>query len=220
MIKNTVLLVVACIMLTVSCKHDPFPLPPGACHPDTIYYSRDIQPILTRNCTRCHNGDNPPRKVNLTSYKKVIETADIDPGDPDGSKLYERINEDDIDKRMPKDTAPLMSSEINLIRRWIEQGAQNLRCGNCDTVYPTYSKDIEPIFSSCQGCHANNNVDTDRSLTNYGEVAQAVIDSSFSFIIQRVNGGNDSIQGMPLGGSLNECDIRKIEIWIKNEMPE
>src|SRR5690606_12743910 len=139
MLKKSVAYIILFIALTLSCEHEPFPAqPPGIvdspaikskpCHPDTVYYSRDIQPILTTNCTRsgCHDAVTRRKGVQLTDYENVMNTADIRPFDPEGSDLYERITEDDVDKRMPYRLPPFAQKDIDLIEKWINQGALNL----------------------------------------------------------------------------------------------
>jgi hypothetical protein len=104
-----------------SCQHDPV-LPEHE-----VSYSNDIQPILQLGCTQagCH-GDSLNQMPRLTSYESVMEFGDIEPGKPKDSKLYERITEEDEDKRMPKPPYPRLSDRnIKLIYIWIAQGAKN-----------------------------------------------------------------------------------------------
>jgi hypothetical protein len=41
-----------------------------------LTYTRDIQPILAANCTRCHSVSSPAAGVNLSSYAAVLAVAD------------------------------------------------------------------------------------------------------------------------------------------------
>ncbi|HEV3165231.1 MAG TPA: DUF1553 domain-containing protein [Isosphaeraceae bacterium] len=97
-----------------------------------VDYSREIRPILAKNCFACHGGDEKQRQKGLRLDRRdvaVQELADgakaIVPGAPEDSDLYFRITEEDDTLRMPpkKAGAPLKPTEIDLIRRWIEQGA-------------------------------------------------------------------------------------------------
>jgi hypothetical protein len=98
-----------------------------------VDYSREIRPILSRNCFACHGTDEAKRARNLrldlreAAIKplKSGETA-IVPGDPDASALVFRISEEDDTLRMPPPKAgPRLSShEIDLLTRWVRQGAK------------------------------------------------------------------------------------------------
>lgn len=126
--------------LVTSCKHDPV-YPPGwmpridttglgRCDPDSVYFANDIQPLLARSCansTCCHAGTRPAEGILLINYAGVIQG--VRPGRPDNSEIFEVITDTDPDNIMPPPPySPLSSSERNLIRGWIEQGASNNAC--------------------------------------------------------------------------------------------
>jgi hypothetical protein len=93
-----------------------------------VNYTRDIKPILAAHCYACHGPDEGRRKAKLrlderpAALKKAIK-----PGDPAHSRLIERITSDDPDEVMPPPSnkrAKLTAEQIELLRRWIEQGAR------------------------------------------------------------------------------------------------
>lgn len=93
-----------------------------------ISYSADIQPIFNNNCAGgpCHIGGNA-NGLSLGSYADLMDGGNsgdvVLPGNPDGSLIVRRL-EGTITPRMPLDGPPYLSStEIQLIRDWIEQGA-------------------------------------------------------------------------------------------------
>lgn len=99
------------------------------CHSDTIYYTLDIQPILTTNCalSGCHDAISSAKNIDLTKYEKVMK--EVTPYQPDDSELYEYLQDPDPRKRMPPPPRnPLSSQQIDLIRRWILSGANNYNC--------------------------------------------------------------------------------------------
>jgi hypothetical protein len=130
----TSLLFFAVLILLISqCRHEPeFPPISGIpCHPDTVYFERDLLPVLRSSCAKsgCHDAGTAVDGVILESYAQVMATADVRPGNPDGSDLYEVLIEDDPDKRMPPSALPpLTNDQIAMVRKWILQGAQNLFC--------------------------------------------------------------------------------------------
>ena len=86
----------------------------------TICHSR------TPSSPRCINElDCPPKDVILTSdnYSGVVDDDEVEPYDLDGSKMWERITDNDPDKRMPYGMPPLSATQISIIRAWILDGA-------------------------------------------------------------------------------------------------
>src|SRR5579883_1370839 len=100
--------------------------------PDSpVEFNRDIRPILSDQCYQCHGPDSAQRKANLRLDQESSAKADRDgtraivPGDLDASELYQRITAEDPGERMPpaKSGKSLTASQIELIRRWIVEGA-------------------------------------------------------------------------------------------------
>ncbi|MBI4584373.1 MAG: DUF1553 domain-containing protein [Planctomycetes bacterium] len=98
----------------------------------TVDYNWDIRPILSKNCFACHGSDERHREAGLRLDRresaitplKSQKTA-IVPGDAARSELIRRITCPDPDDRMPPASSGnhLGKGQIELIRRWIEQGA-------------------------------------------------------------------------------------------------
>lgn len=97
-----------------------------------IQFNRDIRPILSDKCFRCHGVDQNTREADLRLDVQQNAFADreghrvIVPGQPDGSELLRRITTNDQSQRMPPADEPLQlsPSEVLLLRQWIEQGAR------------------------------------------------------------------------------------------------
>ncbi|MCS7166332.1 MAG: DUF1553 domain-containing protein [Gemmatales bacterium] len=103
----------------------------GAATP-LVDFNRDIRPILADHCFACHGPDEKARKAGLRLDRKEdafkpLRSGGIAivPGKPDQSELFLRITADNPQLRMPPKTSKkqLTSQHIELIRRWIEQGA-------------------------------------------------------------------------------------------------
>ena len=105
--------------------------------PETVLFNRDIRPILSDKCFRCHGPNSATRRANLrldneeAVAKDAIRTTPaegpmqvIAPGDLDRSAMMHRITATDPERRMPFRGAPLGAREVQLIGRWIEQGAK------------------------------------------------------------------------------------------------
>ena len=97
-----------------------------------VDFNRDIRPILSENCYKCHGPDDGARKAKLrfdlrAEALKPAKSgrAAIVPGSPGDSELVARITAADLDDRMPpaKTGKTLTSTQIELLRRWIAGGA-------------------------------------------------------------------------------------------------
>jgi mono/diheme cytochrome c family protein len=97
-----------------------------------VDYNRDIRPILSDNCFACHGPDPKQRKAKLRLDTREGTLAELRggghavvPGKLDDSVLIERITADDPSMRMPpaKSRKRLSESQIDLLRRWVAQGA-------------------------------------------------------------------------------------------------
>ncbi len=95
---------------------------------DSLQYNRDIRPILADNCFACHGADSAAREADLRLDRRddAIESNAITAGEPDQSEMLARILTDDADLLMPPaETKKKLSSEqIELLKRWIAEGAQ------------------------------------------------------------------------------------------------
>lgn len=92
---------------------------------ERISYSRHIQPIFAEHCLQCHGPDADKREADLrldaeASAKELAIVA----GAPDESELIARITSADPELRMPPSkTKALTEAQVDVIRRWISDGA-------------------------------------------------------------------------------------------------
>ena len=86
----------------------------------------------------------------------------------------------------------------------------------CDTTSISYSADIEPIMvTQCVSCHSGTNPDGNVGLENHSEVQFSAENGSLYGCVTNTNDFNI----MPPAGALFQCDIDKIDAWIKAGMP-
>src|SRR5262249_27425041 len=93
-----------------------------------VDYSRDIRPLLAGRCYACHGPDEGKRKarLRLDVREEAIKKA-IRPGNAAAGTLLERISSDDPHDVMPPPASKkdrLTKVQVELVRRWIEQGAK------------------------------------------------------------------------------------------------
>ena len=99
---------------------------------EPVSFSRDIRPILSDKCFHCHGPDEKHRKAKLRLDVKEQALGKRDDlwafkaGSLEDSEAWHLINSSDPDERMPppKSHKTLSNGEKELIRRWIEQGAE------------------------------------------------------------------------------------------------
>lgn len=100
-----------------------------------VDYSEDIQPIFNQNCTSCHGSQNG---VTLSSYDAVMSsvgsqygTEIVVPNEPDQSPLVDKIEPNpEFGSRMPQGGPYLNDEQINLIKTWISEGANEMPVSN------------------------------------------------------------------------------------------
>jgi hypothetical protein len=105
--------------------------------------ARDVQPIFTMRCnTRfCHGADSQVAQLNLgpgaphaslVGVRSATQACGaqirVRPGMPDQSYLLWKLAGTGpcfTGVRMPKNAAPLVAAEVNIIRAWISEGAKH-----------------------------------------------------------------------------------------------
>ncbi|MBR9776348.1 MAG: DUF1549 domain-containing protein, partial [Cytophagales bacterium] len=102
---------------------------------DQISYNFHIRPILSDNCFACHGPDENKRESGLRldnaegAYAALKENPGahaIVPGKPAQSEIISRITTTDETAKMPPSESNLKLSpeEIDLIKKWVKQGAK------------------------------------------------------------------------------------------------
>jgi hypothetical protein len=99
--------------------------------PEKIDFNRDVRPILSDLCFKCHGFDDKARKAGRrldTAEGALAETEGVRavvPGKLAESELHVRIRSTDKDEAMPpsKTGKKLNERQKTILDRWIEQGA-------------------------------------------------------------------------------------------------
>ncbi|MCI0639394.1 MAG: PSD1 and planctomycete cytochrome C domain-containing protein [Gemmataceae bacterium] len=100
--------------------------------PTTVDFNRDIRPIFSENCFVCHGPDEEQRKAKLRldtqegAFAKLRRGGHaIVPGKSADSELVYRVTSESPTERMPppKTDKKLSQQQIDLLKRWIDQGA-------------------------------------------------------------------------------------------------
>src|SRR3990170_2250005 len=115
----------------ISCKDNSI----SSAGKDSVDYNLHIRPILSDRCFKCHGPDANQRKADLrldtpegalAALKDNPSAHAIIPGKPEQSEVYRRISTADTADVMPpiKSNLKLNAQEIELIKKWIAQGAK------------------------------------------------------------------------------------------------
>lgn len=107
----------------------------GACNVEQpVSFSQDVRPILDANCLACHQAGGQGYEasgLSMASYEDLMAGTEAGPmviaGDVEGSNLLVLMEgRADPSISMPHGSLkPVPSEEIEVIRAWIAQGANN-----------------------------------------------------------------------------------------------
>jgi hypothetical protein len=100
-------------------------------HAGTIEFNRDIRPVFSDTCFKCHGFDKQARKGDLRldlpedAFAAHKKGTPIVPGRPEQSEAIKRLMSDDPDVIMPPADSKLAvtAAQKELIRRWVAEGA-------------------------------------------------------------------------------------------------
>jgi len=104
-----------------------------------VSYSKDIAPILRRQCVGCHQPQSSQAGLLLTSHAAFLKGGNkgpgFVPGKPDDSIAVQYLT-GKIAPRMPFGGKPLPDEQIELFRRWIAEGAKDDSQGQTTSAAP------------------------------------------------------------------------------------
>lgn len=217
-----------------------------------VSYQRNVSPIFVSKCVYCHFPGSPIGVQLFDPFDPdtgIINRPDswvnarnpilVVPGKPEQSALIDKVKATDLDEAtegapMPLNFGPLDASEVDAIRTWIADGA------NDDAFYQS---NVAPIFGNgtslgaragkCSYCHSSispngpdvtNPFDSTQGLVGVAAVVGGVRvipgDPDSSVLYKKIAG----LQGAPALGSpmpydippLAATEITTLEAWIAN----
>lgn len=102
----------------------PLPLLADAAKPT---YVDDVMPVLRASCLSCHSDDKQKGGLNLATFAAVMQGgssgAAVVPGKPEESRLY-LLSNHSMEPKMPPKADKLAAANLEVFRKWIEQGAR------------------------------------------------------------------------------------------------
>lgn len=222
-----------CIALFSACDNevimpDPDVGPPPdtvyMCSPDTLYFQREVLPVFRSSCgfDLCHDAATQSGGIVLENYESILASGYIVPGDPDASLIYQKITVQGVVGLMPPSPrGPLSDTNIEIIRKWIEQGAQNLLCvpDTTCTIPPavSFTQHVWPVIDRyCEGCHSGANPFGSIFLRNYEDVRDRALSGQILAVIMHEPGVPAMPENLP---QLDSCMIGTIASWVNAGAP-
>ncbi|MBS1935690.1 MAG: DUF1549 domain-containing protein, partial [Bacteroidetes bacterium] len=98
-------------------------------HQKPVDFSTQVKPILNKKCITCHGGVRRKGGFSVLFRSEALAKTEsgkfaIIPGDPEHSEMIKRLTSKDPEERMPYKHEQLSKDEIEILRRWIKEGAQ------------------------------------------------------------------------------------------------
>ncbi|MGW9683983.1 DUF1553 domain-containing protein [Flagellimonas sp. 2504JD1-5] len=94
-----------------------------------VDFSAEIKPIFNKHCITCHGGVKKNGGFSLLFEEEAFANTEsgkpaIIPGNASGSEFIKRLKEEDPELRMPYEKPKLSDEEIDLLTKWVNQGAK------------------------------------------------------------------------------------------------
>ncbi|NRA75060.1 MAG: hypothetical protein HRU16_03890, partial [Planctomycetes bacterium] len=146
---STPLSLLSCLLLmvTISSVADDHVKPEQEA--DKISFYQEIRPILQANCHGCHQPAKAKGQYQMTKFDRLLagggEEAAVVPHQPDQSLMIELITPIDGEAEMPNKRDPLKPAQIEMIRRWIAEGAVD---DTPPSAQQKYDQQNPPIYES------------------------------------------------------------------------
>ncbi|MCB1235071.1 MAG: PSD1 domain-containing protein, partial [Verrucomicrobiae bacterium] len=204
-------------------------VPAAAAEP--VSFDRDVLPLLEKRCNQCHRPEKQRGGLDLTRIETMRRGGDelgaaIVAGKPDESPLIQVLT-GAIEPKMPDKGDPLAAGEIDLLRRWIAEGAKDDSPLFAAEEVAFFEKAIRPVLAArCFKCHAGEEPEHDLSLASRhgilagGSRGPAAVAGhpEQSLLVKAIRQAGEL--RMPRNGDrLSEAEVTAFERWIELGLP-
>ena len=222
---------------------------------EPIDFTKHVLPIMEDRCLSCHNSPyekngrtiHPKAGLSLDTFENVmkgnLDNSVVEAGNLIDSYLYEVVTlDEDDDMFMPPKGGPLSPEQIDVLKRWIEEGAK-ASAGGGDTAADmsngiSFHDHILPLIEDrCLDCHAEPYVKNGRTihpkaglrLDTYEWVIKGNLDGA---IIEKGNAEESTLFSVvtldeddpeimpPKGDPLTEEEVSMLKQWIEEGAKE
>ncbi|HVZ17214.1 MAG TPA: c-type cytochrome domain-containing protein, partial [Terriglobales bacterium] len=96
--------------------------------PESVDFGRDVLPIFVKHCHECHGSNKQENGLRLDVRDAMFRGGDsgepaVVPYDSKQSHLLQRVKNTDASSAMPPDGKRLSAADVDILRKWIDQGA-------------------------------------------------------------------------------------------------
>jgi len=103
-------------------------LPADATAQDAPDFESDVAPVLIRRCLECHKAIDPVGGLSLGSAASIAKGGEsgvmVKPGSAADSVLFQRVSAGEMPPAQHGESRRLPEGEIEILRRWIDAGAE------------------------------------------------------------------------------------------------
>src|SRR2546430_11370076 len=115
-------------LVTSGAANAAVPLLTSGAAAGTVDFQKEIRPLFESRCFECHGPRKQKSGLRLDRKSSAFQGGDsgkpaVVPGKSAESLLVQKITSKDPDEIMPPKGEKLTSSETELLKKWIDQGA-------------------------------------------------------------------------------------------------
>ena len=134
-----------------------------------IDFSHEIVPLLKKHCVKCHAGESKKGGFSFNTRADLLAGSENGPvveiGKASDSRLIQVVVSDDENERMPPEGERMTKAEVDLLKRWIDQG------GKWEDGFafkaPAYEPPLKPRRPELPPAQNNRNHPIDRIIDHY-----------------------------------------------------
>ncbi|MBI3871281.1 MAG: PSD1 domain-containing protein [Verrucomicrobia bacterium] len=92
-------------------------------------FAREVRPVLEAHCVQCHGPEKQKGGLRFDTKQGAFKLGEsgeraIEPGHASQSRVIRLVSSKDVGERMPMKAEPLTFGQIDLLKRWIDAGAE------------------------------------------------------------------------------------------------
>ena len=199
-------------------------------------FETHIFPLFEANCLSCHDASQPQGELDLTTHESTLQGGKSGPALVPGSPLESLLLEKLHSGAMPMGADRLSDDQIDLVRRWIEEGAR-VEEGDTGTVAAASAdvvaghETVTTILNvKCLLCHGRRNqeggldLQTRDSLVKGGASGPAIVPGKpdESLLIRRIENSDMpplKDQARLSVRAVTSSELERLRAWIASGAP-
>ena len=188
--------------------------------------AQEAYAIFEQSCLICHGENGSYKESLIIEHTALIDDGKVVPGDPVGSVFYQRLIETNPVKRMPQGQPPLTPEAIEIIYKWIANGAPDWR----DIPRPEINFITTDTMLATIENHVNSLPARDKSYARYftlthlynaGETTEALnaYRRALSKLVNSLSWGRNVVKPQPIDTeqTVFYIDLRDYEWDVRND---